>query len=165
VRIVFRDYPLIMHRVAYRAAEAAHCADEQGKFWEMHDAIFQNQDRWAAASGNTKPDKVFKDLARQIGLKADQFDQCVDSKKYQAKIQAHAKLGDERHANGTPTFVIGDSMVAYPLPWDDFKDGGGQHLGFRSLVNVALAKAAASNRAPGAKGDSASRKGAAKTKR
>jgi len=105
IRLRFIDYPLPMHGNTWNASRAAACADEQGKFWEMHDAIFANQDRWDTQATN-KPDKVLKQIGGKIpGIKADQFNDCVDTKKTQAKIQAHLKIGEARHVNGTPTFA------------------------------------------------------------
>jgi protein-disulfide isomerase len=122
VRMRYIDYPLPMHPNTWNASRAAACADEQGKFWDMHDALFQNQDRWSRAGGNTNPDKFFKELAKQIPIpNSDQFNTCVDSRKYQAKIQAHEKLGEQQKAGGTPTFVIGKQMYLKPLPYDEFK--------------------------------------------
>ena len=118
VRWRFIDYPLSMHRNTWQASRAAACADEQGKFWPFHDLLYQNQDRWNTEATND-PDKVMKEYGRQLGLNSQQFDQCVDSKKYQAKIQAHLVLAEQRKVQSTPTFVIGDQQVASALPYDD----------------------------------------------
>jgi protein-disulfide isomerase len=144
IRLRYIDFPLDMHPNSWNASRAAACADEQGKFWEMHDALFQTQDQWAAANGNTKPDGFFKDLAKQLRLDAGRFNDCVDTKKYQAKIQAHLKIGLDRKINGTPTFIIGDSSAAV-IPYDYFK----------KLVDVALAKSGAPK--PAVSGDTATR--------
>jgi protein-disulfide isomerase len=121
IRIRYIDYPLPMHANTWNASRAAACADEQGKFWEMHDAIFANQDRWDGAA-TTNPDKVLKQIATQVpGLKADQFNQCVDTKKTQAKIQAHYALATARKVSGTPTFIFGDKEVSAFVTYDQFK--------------------------------------------
>lgn len=119
VRIRYIDYPLEMHRNTWNASRAAACADEQGKFWEMHDAIYANQDRWDATATNN-PDKVLKQLGAQIGLNKDQFNECVDSKKTQAKIQAHYQLAQKNQISGTPTFIFGNKKVNF-LTYDEFK--------------------------------------------
>ena len=107
IRYRYIDYPLPMHGNTWNASRAAACADEQGKFWEMHDAIYANQDRWDTQATN-KPDKLLKQIGAQIpGIKADQFDECVDTKKTQAKMQAHLKIAEARHVNATPTFIFG----------------------------------------------------------
>jgi len=130
VRWRFIDYPLPMHRNTWQASRAAACADEQGKFWPFHDLLYQNQDRWNSEATGA-PDKVMKEYGRQLGLNTDQFDKCVDSKKYQAKIQAHLVLAEQRQVQSTPTFVIGDQQVASALPYDDIA----------KLITNALAKA------------------------
>lgn len=120
IRMRFIDYPLDMHRNTWNASRAAACADEQGKFWEMHDAIFANQDRWGGTA-TKNPDKVLKQLGAQIGLNKDQFDSCIDTRKTQAKVQAHYKLAVAAKAGGTPTFAFGDKQIWAVLSYDQFK--------------------------------------------
>lgn len=129
IRYRYIDFPLDIHRNTWNASRAAACADEQGRFWQMHDALFQTQDKWDGEA-TSNPDKVLKQLAKQLGLNTDQFDKCVDSKKYQAKIQAHLKLAEDRKLDGTPTFIIGDKSITAGLSYDQFK----------ALVDSALAK-------------------------
>jgi protein-disulfide isomerase len=117
VRWRFIDYPLSVHKNTWQASRAAACADEQGHFWEFHDQLYATQDQWNGEATDN-PDKFMKQLARQMGLDAAKFDQCVDSKKYQAKIQAHLALGDARKINSTPTFIIGTTQVARVLTYD-----------------------------------------------
>src|SRR3954465_8813122 len=101
IRYRYIDYPLPMHGNTWNASRAAACADEQGKFWEMHDAIYANQDRWDTQATNN-PDKLLKQIGGKIaGIKGDQFDQCVDTKKTQAKVQAHLKIAEARHIKAT----------------------------------------------------------------
>jgi protein-disulfide isomerase len=140
IRFRFIDFPLQMHPNTWNASRAAACADEQGKFWEMHDAIFANQDHWDGAA-TSNPDKVLKQIGDQIVPDKSKFNQCVDTKATQAKIQAHWKLGMARNVNGTPTLVIGDKQIAQALPYDQIKQ----------LVDSALAKSG--KPAPAAGGD------------
>ena len=126
----FVDFPLSGHRNTWQASRAAACADEQGKFWEFHDALYQTQDQWNGEA-TSNPDKYMKQLGKQLGLNTGQFDQCVDSKKMQAKIQAHYGLAVARKVGETPTFVIGDKQVAGALNYDQFA----------KLLDVALANA------------------------
>lgn len=144
IRLRFIDYPLPMHANTWNASRAAACADEQGKFWEMHDAIFANQDRWNGEE-TSNPDKVLKQVAKQTGLKTDQFNECVDTKKTQAKVQAHYALAMARKVNGTPTFVFGDKLIDRFLTYDQFKQ----------LVDDALASAPATPSQPAVGGDTA----------
>jgi protein-disulfide isomerase len=126
----FVDFPLPAHQNTWQASRAAACADEQGKFWPFHDALYQNQDRWNGETTNN-PDKYMKQLGASLGLNTSQFDQCVDSKKYQAKIQAHQQLAEQRQVNQTPTFVVGAKQFAGGLTYDEFA----------KMINEALAKA------------------------
>ena len=122
VRLRYIDYPLDMHANTWNASRAAACADEQGKFWEMHDAIYANQDRWDGQA-TKNPDKVLKQVAAQIpGIKADSMNQCIDSKRTQAKVQAHWKIATARGVGGTPTFLFGNSkQISAFLTYDQFK--------------------------------------------
>jgi protein-disulfide isomerase len=109
-----------MHKNTWNASRAAACADEQGKFWEMHDAIYQNQDRWDG-NATDNPDKVLKQIAGQIGLNTDQFNSCIDTKKTQAKVQAHYKLALANQINATPSFIFGAKKIEGFLTYDEFK--------------------------------------------
>lgn len=108
VRIVFRQYPLPMHANAEKAAEASLCANEQGKFWEMHDAMFKQQQNLAVDS--------LKSAAVTLGLNAEQFNSCLDSGKYAAQIQADKKDGSAAGVNGTPALFINGRFVNGAVP-------------------------------------------------
>lgn len=100
VRYVFRDFPLEqLHPHARKAAEAAHCAGEQGKYWEMHDLLFQNQQALATEQLNA--------YAGRLGLDGAAFAKCLDSGKYAAAIQKNLGEGAAAGVRGTPSFVIG----------------------------------------------------------
>ena len=120
IRFRYMDFPLSGHRNTRAAHLAAWCAGEQGKFWEMHDAIFQNQDRW---NGETtrRPEKVLGGLARQVGVGMEQYDACVDSGKYMPQITANAQEGARRGVGGTPTFFFGKRVYPEPISYDGFK--------------------------------------------
>jgi protein-disulfide isomerase len=120
IRWRYIDYPLDMHKNTWNASIAAACADEQGKFWQMHDAIYANQDRWDGEA-TSNPNKVLKEVATQVGLNRQTFDQCLDTQKTKPKIQAHYELAMARHLPGTPTFIIGDQQISNFLSYDDFK--------------------------------------------
>jgi protein-disulfide isomerase len=137
----FIDFPLSAHRNTWPASRAAACADEQGKFWEFHDALYQTQDQWNGEA-TSNPDKYMKRLGKQLGLNTSQFDQCVDTKKTQAKVQAHYALAEAR-ASQTPTFVIGDKQFPGAMSYDQFA----------RLLDTALAKAPPVTKTPG--GDTA----------
>jgi protein-disulfide isomerase len=100
-----RDYPLppATHRWSHLAAGAVACASEQGKAWEMVDAVFNNHG-WALKSSN--PTGVFHDLAKGIGVNTDSYDACVSSDRYAGRIQASSNEGDALGVGGTPTIYI-----------------------------------------------------------
>lgn len=120
IRLRFMDFPLPMHPNARAAHLASWCAGEQNRFWEMHDAIFAVQDRWSGYA-TRRPNRVFSDLARQVGVNMDQYDACVSSNKYAGQIQSNVDEGIKRQVSGTPTFFIGRARVAEPLSYDEFK--------------------------------------------
>ena len=99
----FRDFPLNFpwSRVA---ALAGQCAGEQGKFWEMEDALFQQQAAWGRSSSN--PSAAFRDLARGIGVDLDKYNACMDSQRYAGRIEASHRDGAARGVTGTPTFFV-----------------------------------------------------------
>lgn len=115
LRIVFRDFPLVqIHSQAAKAAEAASCAHAQGKFWEMHDVLFENQARLT--------DVDLKRYAADLGLNAAQFNTCLDSGAYAAEWQADLEDGKRYGVTGTPTsFVNGRAMNA-AQPFESFID-------------------------------------------
>ena len=120
VSIRFIDYPLSMHRNTWNAHRAAWCAGDQGKFWQMHDAIYQNQDRWNSEATD-RPDNVLAGVAQGIGLNMDTYNQCVKDKKYQAQIQANETLAESRQLDQTPTFVFGNKVIGGYETYDQFK--------------------------------------------
>jgi protein-disulfide isomerase len=99
VRYVLRDYPLPFHKQAVKASEAAHCAGDQGKYWEMHDALFANQKALGA-------DKL-PGYAKAIGINVETFDTCLASDKYKGRVDENLNDGRKATINGTPSFVIG----------------------------------------------------------
>lgn len=100
VKYVFRDLPLeSIHKNAFKAAEATHCAGEQGKFWELHDRLFENQKALEPASLTT--------YAQAIGVDAKKFQACLDGGKYAADIRKDMADAAKYGITGTPTTVIG----------------------------------------------------------
>ena len=116
----FMDFPLAMHRNSWDAHLAAACANEQGKFWEMHDQIFATQDQWNGDVTN-RPKAIFSRLAKAVLLNQSQWDECYDSQKYKLNIAATIREGERRLVNTTPTFIIGDKMLPGALGFDQLK--------------------------------------------
>jgi len=98
VKIVMRDYPLGFHNNAQKASEATECAEEQQKFWEMHDKIFDNQSLIDVPS--------LKKYAGDLGLDQAAFDDCLDSGTYAQEVQDDMKDGQASGITGTPGFWI-----------------------------------------------------------
>jgi protein-disulfide isomerase len=113
VRVVFRDYPLPFHEHAEKAAEASHCAEDQGKYWEMHDAMFEHQDQLAIDG--------LKKLAESAGLDAAKFASCLDGGSERAKVDANAAAGTAAGVNGTPHFFVNGHSLSGAVPYEDFK--------------------------------------------
>ena len=100
VRYVLREFPLeSIHPQAVKAAEAAGCAGEQGKYWEMHDRLFANQNALAPAQ--------LASHAEAVSLDAGKFKTCLDSGKFTAKVRKDLADAQKYGATGTPTFFIG----------------------------------------------------------
>jgi len=118
--LTYYDFPLPQHRNSQSASNAAACADEQGKFWPMHDQLFGAQDQWSTqATGNPKP--MFMSYAAAVGLDAAKFESCYDARKYQKRVDANLAEGLRRHVNSTPTFVIAGKTYANALSYDELK--------------------------------------------
>jgi protein-disulfide isomerase len=116
----FLDYPLPIHLNTWDASMAAACANEQGKFWDMHDRIFATQDQWSTEATG-RPKAVFSRLAGEIGLDAAQWNDCYDTQKYKLNIAANLKEGERRLVQSTPTFIVGDKMIPGALGYDQLK--------------------------------------------
>ena len=112
VRIAFRDYPLQFHQNAQKAAEAGSCAQEQGKFWEMHDKMFGNQ-------AELDVDKL-KVRAAEIGLNAEAFAQCLDSGKHRQAVQKEMEQATRYGVTGTPAFFINGRPLVGAQPLEAF---------------------------------------------
>jgi len=113
IRFVYRNYPLPNHPNARPAAEAAQCAAEQGKFWPYHDRLFADQSKLA--------NDDLKRTAAELGMNAGQFNACFDTHKYQARIEADVRAGNEAGVSGTPAFYVNGRMLTGAQPFEVFK--------------------------------------------
>jgi protein-disulfide isomerase len=114
VKLAFRDFPILnIHPQAQKAAEAAHCASEQGKFWEYHDLLFEKQD--------AIPTTNFADYAKTLGLELTSFQACLDSQKYKEKVERNYADGVKAGVSGTPAFFINGRLVSGAQPLEAFK--------------------------------------------
>lgn len=102
----YRDFPLQQHQYARLAAHSAACAEEQGKYWEQHDRIYEGQGEWSRGDA----DEHFRDYARANGLNLDRYDECMESGKYAGRIQASLEEGVRLGVASTPTLLVGDRL-------------------------------------------------------
>jgi len=93
------DFPLDMHKNAFKASVAGLCAGDQGKFWEMSDTLFKN-------SSTLEPENLLK-YAEGLGLNMTKFKECLDSGKHDAEIKGHIAEGQKSGISGTPSFLLG----------------------------------------------------------
>ena len=112
VKIVFRDFPLGFHPEAEPSAIAAECAHEQGKFWEFHDLIFENQGIMSASA--------YLDWAEQLSLDMTQFTDCVDSQKYKSEVAKDYNDGGRLGITGTPGFFVNGQLLTGAQPYSVF---------------------------------------------
>ena len=116
-RVRFLDFPLSMHKNTWAASLAASCANDQGKFWEMHDQIFATQDKWNGEA-TSNPRKVLEATAKGLGLDMAKYGTCMDAETHRGQIQANEQEGERRGVNSTPSFLIGGKLYPGALPFD-----------------------------------------------
>lgn len=114
VKLVYRDFPLTsIHPLAQKAAEAAECADDQGKFWEYHDKIFEEQALLSLSS--------MKQWAGTLGLDTNKFNGCLDSGEKASEVANDLKDAAAAGGRGTPYFIIGDQTLSGAQPFAAFQ--------------------------------------------
>jgi protein-disulfide isomerase len=119
---VYRDFPIKSHPLAQKAAEAAECADDQGKFWEYHDLI------WAKGAVDSAGLKAY---AAELGLDTATFNDCLDSGKQASEVEKDYQDGESYGVTATPTFFINGQLLRGAKPFETFK----------TLIDAALAEA------------------------
>ncbi|MFZ2975078.1 MAG: DsbA family protein [Candidatus Moraniibacteriota bacterium] len=114
----FKEFPLTeIHPQASSAALASMCAQEQGKFWEYADILYAKQSQW----GETKDNASFKLYAKTLRLNTNDFNGCLDNKKYQDKINADVSEAQNFGITGTPTIFVGEKVETGALSAEDLK--------------------------------------------
>ncbi len=111
IRFVFRQFPLSFHQNAQGAAEAALAAHAQGKFWEFHDKMFENQSALDRSS--------LEGYASGLGLNMNQFKQELDAEHHAARVKSDLELGSQVAVQGTPTMFVNGKRVSNPTDFDD----------------------------------------------
>ena len=119
VKLVFKNFPLPFHQYAEKAAEAAECANKQGKFWQMHNLLFSSNGRLDIES--------LKSYAKQIGLNTEKFDHCLNSGETAGIVQTDRAQCAAAGVQGTPTFFINGKMLVGAQPYEQFKSMIGEN--------------------------------------
>jgi protein-disulfide isomerase len=114
VKVVFRHFPIPSHEGAFEAAEASMCANDQDKFWEFHDKIFDAKGKFDK--------ETFVSVAKEIGLDGKEFSECYDSHKYKDKVEKDRMDGEKAGVSGTPAFYINKRMVSGARDVEYFSD-------------------------------------------
>ncbi len=113
VKLVFRDFPIdSLHPQARKAAEAARCAHDQGKFWDYHDALFAN-------APNASPEQL-KTYAKQVGLDLTRFESCLFGGTHAAAVQKDVDEGIRLGVTGTPAFFVNGELLSGAQPLESF---------------------------------------------
>ncbi len=126
VKLVFRDFPIqSIHPNALPAAVAAECANDQGKFKDMHDILFDNQNQWNKQE-TTDVLTTFSQYAKEIQLEQETFDSCLTSGKHIDEIRKDLQDGRDYGVSGTPGFFVGNDEVGFielkgAQPFESFK--------------------------------------------
>lgn len=126
VKFVYRDFPIQnSHPNAMPAAVASECAHEQDKYWQYHDALFENQGVWNNVE-ITSAITIFKEFATELDLNQEQFNSCLDSGKYIEEINNDLNDGRDYGVSGTPGFFIGNEKIGFvklngAQPFEAFK--------------------------------------------
>ena len=129
VRFVNRYFPLPGHKNGLPAALAVEAAGKQGKYWEMHNILFDNQKNWGEKQS---PDPaIFEGYAKQIGLNMDQFKKDVGSNEVKERVNRDKNSGTKLGVSGTPTFFLNGEKIPNPKTPEDFK----------TFINAAILKA------------------------
>lgn len=109
VLVVYKHYPLRVHKHAHLAAKAAECAQKQRQFWKYHDLLFERQKQWSELDASFD---YFLGLAQEIGLSKENFAACLNDPKVDQAVNLDVKQGQGQNINSTPTFFINEFRLA-----------------------------------------------------
>jgi protein-disulfide isomerase len=130
IQIVFREFPLPQHKYAVRASRAAEAAGLQGKFWEMHDLLYENRNSWSTAA-DVRP--IFDDYARRLRLNVEKFNSDQNSKVVGERLTQDFQRGRSLRIKATPTLYLNGNEVPYTAVAKPEE--------LRALLDTALVKA------------------------
>lgn len=119
LQIVFRHFPLAQHRNGYPSSYAAEAAGQQGKFWEMANQLYSDQNNWASL---TDPWPMYESYAKGLGLNVEQFLRDYNDTTLRNKVKAHQQSGESIGVNSTPTFYLNGQKVVNPPSYEKFKE-------------------------------------------
>ena len=120
IKFVYRDFPLDFHPQAKNSAEAAQCANEQGRFWEFHDKIFEEQEKKGEGTIQFTLQDI-KKWASEIGVNSDKFNSCLDSGKYKSEVEKDYTEGSSYGVSGTPTTFVNGKPIVGAQPYSVLK--------------------------------------------
>lgn len=112
IRLIFREFPLTMHEKAYDAAVAAEAAGMQGKFWQMQDQLFTNQQTWSSPSADHK--KMWSEYAEKIGLDVQQWQNDIAGMSAKSRVDQDMQRGKALNVGSTPSIYINGELVPFP---------------------------------------------------
>lgn len=122
IKFIYRDFPLTsIHSLAQKYAEAGECADEQGKFWPMHDKIFDEQNSRGQGTITDFSVEDIKRWALEIGLEGVKFDECLDSGKYTEEVSKDFRDGQNAGVQGTPATFVNGRLISGAVPISVFE--------------------------------------------
>jgi protein-disulfide isomerase len=118
IRYIFRDYPLPFHPNAQKTSEAARCAGDQGKYWEYHDKLFEEQEEWTEG---TEVIELLEGYAQELGLNKSKFSSCLTNGEKEKAVKDDLALGQKVGVSGTPSFFINGTMLVGAQPFEAFQ--------------------------------------------
>lgn len=127
IKFVYTNFPLPMHQNADEAARAGECAFDQGKFWELHDILFDRQSDW---EGLSNPQGKFSEYAGEVGMDVALYDSCYASSDAKDRVTQDEREATAARVNSTPTFFVNDQKIVGAQPFSKFQE----------LIDAELAK-------------------------
>jgi protein-disulfide isomerase len=120
IAFAYRHYPLTSHNLAQMAGEASECANEQNKFWEYHDLLFNKQETWSQLTTETAP-ATFTEYAGELELNTEQFQNCLTTGKDKQLVISDMEDGNKAQVDGTPTFFVNGKRIIGAVPFSELQ--------------------------------------------